>query len=217
MEAFMTTFYRETAICPICGSIVSYSAIGSTNAFGSMDLDTRPPEMERSTISHWLIECPECGYVAPNMREKPAIDRDFLESDIYKTCDGMVFESNLAEGFYKRCLISLRSGELEHGMFDMLHAAWACDDAGDPNAAKLRSYLVEIADALISEDDREELRIMRADFLRRSGEFDKVIEDYGNAKFSNDLLNTIARFQVKLAGDKDSRCYTVQDAIENEK
>lgn len=49
----MTTIYSEAVKCPYCNTKVEITHLGSTNAFGAMDLDTRPPEMQRSTI---LIE-----------------------------------------------------------------------------------------------------------------------------------------------------------------
>jgi hypothetical protein len=57
----MTTLYREKSRCAVCGIATEYTSIGSTNAFGSPDLDTRPPEMQRSTIFAWVQRCPECG------------------------------------------------------------------------------------------------------------------------------------------------------------
>jgi hypothetical protein len=41
----MTTIHQEEVSCAVCGSAQRVMELGSTNAFGSMDLDTRPPEM----------------------------------------------------------------------------------------------------------------------------------------------------------------------------
>ena len=45
----MTTIFGEEVTCAVCGSKQTVQEIGSTNTFGAMDLDTRPPEMQRSS------------------------------------------------------------------------------------------------------------------------------------------------------------------------
>ena len=61
-ETTMTTVYHQNITCAICGTEFEYTGIASTNAFGPTDLDTQPPEMERSTIDAWVQRCPQCGY-----------------------------------------------------------------------------------------------------------------------------------------------------------
>ncbi len=209
----MTTLFRDSAICPVCGTELFYSSIGSTNTFGSMDLDTRPPEMERSTISHWLIECHECGYVSVDMAKPALVDKSFLSQEGYKTCDGYDFISNLTEGFYRYHLINKANGNYKAAAFALIHAAWTCDDAQDAKAPELRAKAVELLDSN-PDDYNEGLYIMRADLLRRSFQYDKVIDDYENKAFSQSLLNDIAKYQVKLAREKDAGCYTVSSAVE---
>lgn len=54
----MTTMYEEDFESYVCGTKSNHMAIGSTNSFGSPDLDTRPPEMARSTIYQFIQRCP---------------------------------------------------------------------------------------------------------------------------------------------------------------
>lgn len=54
----MTTLYEAKAQCAVCGTESEYTGIGSTNSFGSPDLDTRPLKMKRSTIVDWIQRCP---------------------------------------------------------------------------------------------------------------------------------------------------------------
>ncbi|MBU06018.1 MAG: hypothetical protein CL877_08750 [Dehalococcoidales bacterium] len=53
----MTTIRDEEQICAMCGAKSTHRGIMSTNAFGSPDLDLRPPEMERSTMGSILRGC----------------------------------------------------------------------------------------------------------------------------------------------------------------
>src|SRR5438093_611864 len=66
----MTTFFRQDVTCVNCRKSSEHHVLSSTNAFGSADLDLRPPEMKRSTMRAWLQLCPHCGYVAPDLSRK---------------------------------------------------------------------------------------------------------------------------------------------------
>lgn len=60
-----------------------YTDIGSTNEFGSPDLDTRPPEMRRSTIFAWVQRCPQCGYCACDVSKAPSQAEALVRSSEY--------------------------------------------------------------------------------------------------------------------------------------
>jgi hypothetical protein len=50
----VTTIFEEEATWAVCGSKQTVQEIGSTNSFGAMDLDMRPPQMKRSTMHLWV-------------------------------------------------------------------------------------------------------------------------------------------------------------------
>ena len=214
--AFATTTEKETFKCSICGKKSEFFVMMSTSSFGSPDLDLRPPELQRSTMCYWIQECPECGYVAADISEKakPEITREWLESDEYTSCYGIKFESDLATRFFKHCINSLRVEDFEEAFYAVLHAAWACDDEFDfDNAKKCR----EIAIRLTSKIELDEnLSVMKADLLRRSGNFDRLIKEYSSVKYSNEDLNQIIEFELKKAHEKDDNCYTVDEAFEDD-
>ena len=60
----MTTLDEAKKKCAVCGKISAHFEVTSTNTFGAPDLDTRPPEMMRSTMDMWVQECPSCGYLS---------------------------------------------------------------------------------------------------------------------------------------------------------
>lgn len=62
----------------------------------------------------------------------------------------------------------------------------------------------------------ENLFAVKADLLRRAGEFDAVISEFTNKTFSTELLNQIIAFQIKKATEKDTGRYTVDKAVPQE-
>ncbi len=80
----MTTIVTETVKCGCCGKKSKQRGLGSTNQFGSADLDLRPPPMARDTMEYWLQTCPGCGLVAEDLAaETPAV-ADLVRSDAYR-------------------------------------------------------------------------------------------------------------------------------------
>ncbi len=210
----MSTFYAREIECSVCGSVNTYQLVASTNAFGAPDLDLRPPEMQRSTMFAWVQVCPECGYAAADVSTHTIVQREFLESQAYLTCDGMDLRSPLAEKFYRQHMILSVEGKYKEAFFAVLHAAWACDDADDAGSAKAcRILAINILERLREADsaESESRMLIRADLLRRSGRFDALIRQYSGLHFSEELLESIRAFQVRKAGEHDDSRYTVAD------
>lgn len=211
----MTTMATVECVCSVCGAKNEYWVLASTNAFGSSDLDLRPPEMQRSTMDYWVQECPECGYVSEEVSDESSVTKEWLQSEKYLSCDGISFYSNLAKIFYKYYLINLEDKNTKDAFFAILHAAWVCDDNSDfDNAKHCRQLAIPLVDNLIDEEEEnvDNLLLIKADLMRRSGDFNNLILKYNNVKFSDDILNKIIAFQLQKANDKDTSCYTVKDA-----
>lgn len=201
--------------CFLCGKTSEQTILLSTNAFGSPDLDLRPPEMARSTMYWWIQECPHCGYISKNLSQKVKSASELLkliENDNYLSCDGIVFASELAEKFYKYYLINVVKKDYDAAFNAVLHAAWACDDARDTeNAINCRKKALIEIDKIISSKN-EDLLTIRADLLRRSRQFDLLISEYTKKTFSKDLLNKIIAFEIEKSKENDDSCYKVSDA-----
>ncbi|MBQ9026900.1 MAG: hypothetical protein IJ104_11150 [Methanobrevibacter sp.] len=195
--------------CPICGEEFEDYVLASSNQSGASDLDTRPPEMIRSTMNIWIHECSQCGYAARDFDEKPQVNRDFIESDIYQNI-GFEFKSDLAKSFYREYLILKEEGCTDVLFHPLLNCAWACDDFDDTdNAVEIRKMCAEIIG-----EDTETLSLIRLDLLRRSRQFDRVIEEYSSKTFSEEILNKICTFSIIKAKSADDACYTVEDAMQ---
>lgn len=200
--------------CFVCGKESTQTVLASSNTFGPSDLDMRPPSMLRETMDWWLEECPHCGYVSKSLNDITRVTREWLKSDSYLSCDNLKFESELAERFYRAYLIKVADHRMMKAFSEVLHAAWACDDAhDDENAIVCRKKALALLDEHIAMKPNDNHSVLRADLLRRTGQFDKLIAEYSDKKYSDDTLNRIIAFQIKKAKQKDVRCYTVADAF----
>lgn len=200
--------------CAVCGATNEYRGLASTNTFGGgPDLDLRPAEMQRSTMPVWIQECPECGYISEDVSDPTDVTQEWLQSEKYLTCDGISFVSDLAKQFYKYYLINMEDRNTEDAFFAVLHAAQACDDRNDTiNAKRCRELAIPLATELIEDhENKDNIQLMRADLMRRAGQFDQLIDIYASVQFDEEMLNQILKFEIEKAQNKDVSCYRVED------
>ena len=218
----MTKMSDQNKTCFICGEINVYTAIASTSRFGHSDLDTRPPEMVRSTIHCWIQRCPSCSYCAPDISDGPEIATKVVESDVYLKQRNDSSYPELANKFLCWAIIKEAEGDNGGAGWAAVQAAWACDDADKESAAKESR---KRAVALFEETRRDGTSFAEglgfeeailADLLRRSGQFDKVETACQNGleEKPGEIVEKILHFQQTLARRKDAGCYTVADAVE---
>ncbi len=211
----MSTIVPVEKTCGNCGARLSFYQLGSTNAFGSPDLDLRPPEMQRSTMRRWLEECPKCGYVSKDISKEPPFDKNYLNSEQYINCDEIKFSSELAKTFYRKALLSLLTPNIRDAYENILHAAWCCDDGNDIETAIIcRKKLDKLYDMM--QDGRiidVNSRVRHIDVLRRARMFDKSIEMCDVFSCKNELINSVVKFQKEKCIEKDVRVYTVADVL----
>ena len=212
----MTLPMTVVSRCRVCGATSQQTRLASTNEFGSPDMDLRPPEMRRSTMWAWLEECPECGYVAADLADPSPVPASFLETEAYKTCDGLCFVSDLAPRFYRAHMLAVRSGDFRHAMHHALETAWLCDDRGDAdNARHCRNIAAEYMDNLrLRSPEDETLMVMHLDILRRARRFDDVLAVHSrmNVQHLPDLITALIAFEVEKAKQHDDARYTVAQA-----
>lgn len=219
----MSLCFDEEIKCSVCGNKQSFPVYVSFSSFGPPDLDQRPFELDKKIMKNMLQKCPFCGYVAYDVSEPCPVDRRFLRSIAYRTCNWRFFLSPVAKRYYKQYLIACKIPNDAEAYDAVLHAAWACDDSHDKrNARYCRQLAVIQIDKLIQEADNpketvEELLLIKADLLRRSGRFSEVVRDYRRIRFSNERMNDIRIYEIKMARRKNSKCCTVDDALEYQK
>ena len=211
----MSTIHDFHRTCAVCGATHRYRILTSTNAFGSPDLDLRPPQMKRGTMPLWVQECPSCGYTAEDVSDPTRIPREYLQSEAYRSCGGIRFENPLAGRFFRQHLILLWEQKHTKAFFAVLHAAWVCDDAEDrENAVRCRDIAAELLEMCILPAAREEAYLLLyADVLRRAGHFEKLIDKFTDTWLENEDHRKILIFEYTRAEKQDAGCYTVEDAV----
>lgn len=240
----MTMMENFPYTCSVCGGTTSFQTVISTNAFGSADLDLRPPEMQRSTMPAWVQTCPHCGFAAGQISRETSATREFLASAEYASLTDVTGDAPkatlpvLAREFYMASKCDLADGNDVAATHDLLHAAWACDDAGDAAAGYARRFRVMSADLfeeMLAEVDAEEaddddggqpeairVRLMVIDLLRRAGELDRAAARCSETKR---LLSTmecdrtlalVTAYEQDLIDKGDTGGHTVQEAVEAE-
>jgi hypothetical protein len=216
----MTTIIGKDIKCAVCGLKSEYLVLGSTNAFGSPDLDLRPPEMQRSTMETWVQECPGCGYCSEDVSE-PVPDADeVITSDDYIRLDEEQQFPELARRFLKyACLIS-RENKLDIVLAHMW-AAWVCDDEVDKiaEARSCRELAMQHLRSLQPYPDTEDGVMSAAiyiDMLRRNEKYQEaadMVQETLGFQSVDEVIKAVLEFQLDRCSQKDHKCYTVADAI----
>ncbi|MFO8029350.1 MAG: hypothetical protein R6U28_05785 [Cyclonatronaceae bacterium] len=217
----MTTHYQEEVQCAVCNTKSTFIGIGSTNEFGSPDLDTRPPEMMRSTIFAWVQRCPECGYCNSDISTAPSMAAALVHSPEYTLQLNDPTYPDLANSFLCMGLIEEKSGNYLAAAWSLIHASWSCDDAdlsGPAKACRIKaSHMIDTAldnGQQFSEQQGVETAI-QVDLLRRSGrrtEAQQLISAK-RAMITDDIISKILLFQDALLKNGDESSQTIDDAL----
>ena len=204
--------------CAVCGETSSQPVISSTSTLDYPDLDLRPAEMQRSSMFAWLHECPHCGYVAYNLENELEVSANLLKTDDYLTCEDHDFKSDLSRMFYRHYLISKAENDYGSEFLSVLHCAWTCDDNDDELAVEMRKIALESLDKIVPETEGEKnnLLIKKADLLRRTQQFDRVIKEFKDLILEDKLQNDVITFQIELAMKKDADCHTVKEVVKKD-
>lgn len=217
----MTTVHRVQVKCGNCGHASEQTVVMSTNAFGAPDLDTRPPEMARSTLPFYVQVCPSCGYCASDLSDPLAtgVEEVLLSSeyeDLLKLCDLPV----LAREFLCLSLIYAQMQKFNGAGWACLRSAWVCDDLLDAEGAMgsriraLEHFARAAAEGQRYMTNAIEEDVLRLDLMRRAERFDDAlalcqrIEESAPAG----LLAEIVAFQRNLIERRDTDAHTIEEA-----
>jgi uncharacterized protein (DUF2225 family) len=217
----MTTIYKKEITCGVCGEKSEHALIGSTNAFGSVDLDTRPPADMRYTIYTWVQRCPYCGYCATNIEGVSESAEAIIGSRKYQLQLMNDQYPKLANSFLCKVMLKKVKGDLPGAIWSTIHAAWACDDSGNNESAKqCRIKAVELIKNAVSRgqtisDEPEADIAITVDLLRRSGQFGEGLQiiDQNHNEIKDEIIKKVLKFQKELILRSDHQCYTISECL----
>jgi hypothetical protein len=187
--------------------------LGSTNEMGYRDLDGRPAEMARSTINTWVRRCKSCGYCAADLVKASRQASELVALTSYQEQLHNAEFPTLANEFLCRSMIFLEENLAILAFWDVMHAAWACDDAemeaaADSCRAKAIDLLLENEKRVVNmmgADNGDSNAALYVDLLRRMGRFVEVNivikERAGDVR--QEVVKDILAFQQELVNMKD--------------
>lgn len=210
----MTTVSEKTTCCAVCGEMSQRAILGSSNTVEPPDFDTRPGEMLRSTIGHWVIECPHCGYAAPDLEERPEGVAGIVRSEAYLAQHGP---------FLRHAFILEQLGHFAEAGWTALHAAWIADDSHDDDAARSARALAirlwkrgKAARQNFMNNPHEEFALV-TDVCRRMGDFDEAFATCRAGLAAGDvppLIEDILRLELTFIQSRDTSCHSVREIPE---
>jgi hypothetical protein len=195
--------------CGVCGASVR-AVFRAPQPEIAPDLDMRPGEPARSTLTDWIQVCSLCRAAAPDLAVLPPTTRAVVESDDYKALTASALEETLP--FRRWALICERSGDRPNQAEALLQAAWAADDAAEmTEASRLRLEVASLWDG--AED--VELSLRRLDVLRRAGAFaeadawaDRLVQ-----RSDEETARSIIRFQRAQIAARDIGRHLISSAL----
>ena len=189
-----------------------------------MDLDTRPPEMERSTMMVWIQQCPNCGHCAKDVSHFAPELRGTLESPNYRQHLANKALPPLAAEFICAGLLQEAAGSLVEAGWEYLHAAWIADDAGLLSGSKQwRDETARCWRRAMDSTDLHpklcaDLDTIMVDCLRRAGRGQEALPiiDRLLSGESNSVIEKVLVFQRELITHEDFGRHTVSESIKQE-
>ncbi len=182
-------------VCGICGAPAPAPFRAPAPELAP-DLDLRPGEPTRSTLTRWLQTCRGCGAAAPDLSVLPAEALETVRSAAYRDPPDAPAE---AVGFLRWAMLCAGHDRAEA----LLQAAWIADDSDiDARALRLR------AAAFWGPPENAESALRLIDVLRRAESFDAaaaVVADVDAAAMDENSTRILAFQRARIAARDGGR------------
>ena len=220
----MTTMFEEEVECCVCGEKSNHTGIGSTNSFGSPDLDTRPSEMQRSTIYHWIQRCPSCGYCSADLSECSDKTKEIINSEGYQD---LIRDSDIPEiaaSFLAQSYEEEKQQKYADSAWRAIHAAWICDDENNlESSVRCRKQAITLIEKANDQEQKiaDQAGVSEAitiDLMRRSGMYQEALKLSAAAKVLEieEVIKQVIQYEEKLIAKKDIASHTISEALGEE-
>ncbi len=217
----MTTYHPEAVVCGACGRAFTHEGLSSTNAFGSPDLDMRPPEMARSTLRSQVQCCPSCGFCAVHVNDFDERFREVMAGENYQQQLKASDYPELASAFICAGRLSESIGQHRQAGWAFLKAAWVLDDHRlDGLARRWRScaadqFMGVLGNGEVLCEQAGASEAILVDCLRRGGRAAKALEviRYAERGECDPIVRQILTYQRTLIENGDTACRRIEEAL----
>jgi hypothetical protein len=205
----------------VCGTESEQIVTRSTNSIGSPDLDSRPPEMARSTIRTWVQRCPSCGYCAASLDDDSPHVREAMARPEYDAQLRRQGFTKLANSFCCESLIAAEAGDLARATWSLVHAAWACDDLGRAEAAaecrRRAAEMLQRAESAGQQvaDQPGEAAAILVDLLRRAHQMESAaaVLSARRQEASDKVIRRVLEYHSRLIARRDTSEHAIDEAL----
>jgi len=162
-------------------------------------------------IKFLLQQCPNCGYIETDI-SKPVNDKVLDFKKIYKPFDEL-YDSDLAARFAKYACYLSKIGGYKGACDSFLYSAYIYDGLKKKDRTHMMlRFALDFANELafsVNKCDRKKYMVLRADILRRVGEFEKVFEIDINDIALDKQDRSILLYEKELAKNKDQNIFLI--------
>jgi hypothetical protein len=214
----MTTIATQIVACGVCGGESEQLLLTSTSSFGPPDLDMRPGPPARDALFAHVQRCPACGFCAPSLEEGDEELRPLVGSALYRETLERGDLPELARTFLCAAIVLDDREREAESAWAAIEAAWACDDAGADEAARVcRGRAIEFLHEVVAAgdelvDDLDAEAAVKSDLLRRAGRFEEAatLATATLAEGVRDaLVARILALEVELASARDDSAHSI--------
>jgi len=200
--------------CAVCSTESRQPLFRATAPEQAPDLDLRPGEPLRSSIGHWLQQCPRCGYAAPDIREaRPSAPR-VVAAAPFRALINDAATPALSRRFLAWAHVLEETGAMHEAAEAMLQAAWTADDLNRGDLARAwRMEAVALWRSGPPLDAEQRLRVI--DALRRAEAWDTAqdaIETMAQDTLPESVRQVLS-LEARLVEAGDARRHTVATAL----
>ena len=221
----LTTIFENKVMCCVCGEKSYQTDIGSSYSSGSPDIDTRPPEMERSSIEYWVHRCPSCGYCSSDISECDDNSKEVVDSKEYKDILSGSEMPELATLFLAASYHSEMQQKYSDAAWDVIGASWVCDDENNLDlSTKCRKKAIKLINKANNNnqkfiDQKGASELITADLMRRSGMFQEALDLLLSLKIEefDEIIREVVKYEKNLIKKKDIDANLVSEALGEER
>lgn len=200
--------------CAVCGTESRQPAFRPAAPEQAPDLDLRPGEPLRSTMTRWLQQCPRCGYAAPDIASAHPAAAAAVAAAPFRALLADPLHPPLARRFLAWGHVLEETGALQAAAEATLQAAWVADDSGRADLSRQwRLDAVSLWRQGQALDHEQTVRVI--DALRRGGAFEDaaMTAEAALATTPPEAVREVLTLERRLALAGDDGRYTLASAM----